>query len=35
MHQFQIGRDITEAEMTNMVAFLNALTGEYNGKLLQ
>ena len=35
MHQFQIGKDITDTEMVNMVAFLNALTGEYNGKLLQ
>jgi cytochrome c peroxidase len=35
MHQFQIGKDITDAEMVNMVAFLNTLTGEYNGKLLQ
>ncbi|MDO4755725.1 MAG: cytochrome c peroxidase [Parabacteroides sp.] len=35
MHQYQIGKDITEAEMQKMVAFLHTLTGEYNGKLLQ
>ena len=35
MHQFQIGNNITDAETTKIVAFLNTLTGEYNGKKLQ
>lgn len=35
MHEFQIGKQISDAEMTKMVAFLHTLTGEYNGTLLQ
>lgn len=35
MHQFQIGKNISQEEMTKMIAFLNTLTGEYNGNLLQ
>lgn len=35
MHEFQIGRSISDAETAKMVAFLNTLTGEYNGDLLQ
>lgn len=35
MHKFQIGNNITDAETTKIVAFLNSLTGEYNGQLLQ
>lgn len=34
MHTFQIGKDINETEMAQMIAFLNTLTGEYNGKQL-
>ena len=35
MHEFQIGRHISDTETAKIVAFLNTLTGEYNGKLLQ
>lgn len=35
MHEFQIGRRISDAETAKIVAYLNTLTGEYNGKLLQ
>lgn len=35
MHQFQIGKEITDAETTKIIAFLNTLNGEYNGKQLQ
>ena len=35
MHEFQIGKEITDVETKSIVAFLNTLTGEYNGKLLQ
>lgn len=35
MHQFQIGKNISDAETAKIVAFLNTLTGEYEGKLLQ
>lgn len=35
MHQFQIGKNISSDETKSIVAFLNTLTGEYNGKLLQ
>lgn len=35
MHEFQIGRRISDAETAKLVAFLNTLTGEYNGELLQ
>lgn len=35
MHQFQIGNAITDAETAKIVAYLNTLTGEYNGALLQ
>lgn len=35
MHQFQIGRHISDAETAKIVAFLGTLTGEYNGSVLQ
>ena len=35
MHQFQIGKNISDADTESLVAFLNTLTGEYKGKLLQ
>lgn len=35
MHEFQIGRHISDAETAKIVAFLGTLTGEYNGTLLQ
>lgn len=35
MHQFQIGKDISDAETAKLVAFLGSLTGEYQGKTLQ
>lgn len=35
MHQFQIGKNISDAETAKIVSFLNSLTGEYNGRLLQ
>ena len=35
MHEFQIGRHISDTETAKIVAFLNTLTGEYDGKLLQ
>lgn len=35
MHQFEIGKDITDSEMKTMMTFLNTLTGEYQGKLLK
>ena len=35
MHEFQIGKHISDAETAKIVAFLNTLTGEYDGKLLQ
>ena len=35
MHQFQIGQQLNDDEMVKMVAFLETLTGEYNGKRLQ
>lgn len=35
MHEFQIGRHISDAETAKIVAFLGTLTGEYNGSLLQ
>lgn len=35
MHEFQIGKQISDAETAKIVAFLNTLTGEYNGALLQ
>ena len=35
MHQFQIGKNISDADTKSLVAFLNTLTGEYKGKLLQ
>ncbi|RHJ91386.1 cytochrome c peroxidase [Parabacteroides bouchesdurhonensis] len=35
MHQFQIGKNITDPEIKKIVAYLNTLTGEYNGALLQ
>ena len=35
MHEFQIGKHISDAETAKIVAFLNTLTGEYNGQLLQ
>ena len=35
MHEFEIGHDVTDAEMTKIVAFLKSLTGEYKGQLLQ
>lgn len=35
MHEFQIGKHISDAETAKIVAFLHTLTGEYNGALLQ
>lgn len=35
MHQFQIGKNISNEETTKIVAFLKTLTGEYNGQMLQ
>lgn len=35
MHEFQIGKKIDDAETAKIVAFLNTLTGEYNGVMLQ
>ena len=35
MHEFQIGKRISDAETAKIVAFLGTLTGEYNGELLQ
>lgn len=35
MHQFQIGKNISDADTKSLVAFLNTLTGEYKGELLQ
>lgn len=35
MHEFQIGKHISDAETAKIVAFLHTLTGEYNGTLLQ
>ncbi len=35
MHEFQIGRHISDAETARIVAFLGTLTGEYNGSVLQ
>ena len=35
MHQFQIGKNISDMETAKIVSFLNSLTGEYNGQLLQ
>jgi len=35
MAKHQVGKAIPDAEQDKMVAFLNALTGEYEGKLLQ
>lgn len=35
MHTFQIGKNITDTETAQIVAFLHTLTGEYNGKQLQ
>lgn len=35
MHQFQIGKNISDVETAKIVSFLNTLTGEYNGQLLQ
>ena len=35
MHQFQIGKNISDDETAKIVLFLNTLTGEYEGKLLQ
>lgn len=35
MHEFQIGRHISDAETAKIVAFLGTLTGEYNGETLQ
>ena len=35
MHQFQIGKNISDTDTKSLVAFLNTLTGEYKGELLQ
>lgn len=35
MHEFQIGRHISDAETAKIVAFLGTLNGEYNGAKLQ
>lgn len=35
MHMFQIGKQINDADMTKLVAFLNTLTGQYNGEMLK
>lgn len=35
MHEFQIGRTITNEETMKMVAFLKSLNGEYKGELLK
>lgn len=35
MHEFQIGRHISDVETAKIVAFLGTLTGEYNGETLQ
>lgn len=35
MHEFQIGKQISDAEMAKMATFLHSLTGEYNGAQLQ
>jgi len=35
MHQFEIGNNISDPDVTKIIAFLKTLTGEYNGKLLQ
>lgn len=35
MHQFQIGKNITDPEIKKIIAYLNTLTGEYNGTMLQ
>lgn len=35
MHQFQIGKNIPDAETAKIVAFLGSLTGEYNGETLK
>lgn len=35
MHTFQIGKHVQPAEMQKIVAFLHALTGSYQGELLQ
>lgn len=35
MHEFQIGRHISDAETAKIVAFLGTLNGEYNGAQLQ
>jgi cytochrome c peroxidase len=34
MHTFQIGSEINEKDMAQLIAFLKSLTGEYNGKML-
>lgn len=34
MHEFQIGKNIPDAETAKIVAFLHTLTGEYNGEIL-
>lgn len=35
MHMFQIGKEINDADMNKLVAFLNTLTGKYQGEMLQ
>lgn len=35
MHTFQVGKEITDQDMTKLVAFLHSLTGTYQGELLQ
>ncbi|HOJ32899.1 MAG TPA: cytochrome c peroxidase [Candidatus Hydrogenedentes bacterium] len=35
MAEFQLGKNLTSDEVTALVAFMNTLTGEYNGKPLQ
>lgn len=35
MHMFQIGKQINDTDMTKLVAFLNTLTGQYNGEMLK
>ena len=35
MHEFQIGKSISDAETTKMIAFLKTLNGEYQGELLK
>lgn len=35
MHEFQVGKNVNDQDMKKLVAFLNSLTGTYEGKLLQ